>query len=96
MNAIITAADVELGQRAVGHALQAVALGTSLAITWAGIGSVSGVLMALATWAALSIIACVLHFVCMRYVSEDAFGSVGSALGSVTGRIAGMFSRSAP
>lgn len=93
MNTAVHADDVALGQKALGHALQALALGASLALAWSASTVMMTIVLTLCWWVALSILAALIHFAVLWYTSEETFASVGRGLGSVTGRIAGLFSR---
>lgn len=93
MNTAITPDDVALGQKVVGHALQALALGSAIALAWSASTVMMTIALSLAWWIATSLIAMLVHMCVMHYTSEESFAKLGASIGSVTGRISGLFAK---
>lgn len=85
-------AHIDLGRKAVTYSLILVAQGVAIAAAWCFSGWAFLLALILITIAA-RILASLVNFGIQVALSDDTFGSIGSALGGVTAKVTGLFSR---
>jgi hypothetical protein len=85
-----------LGHKVIGYALNLLAWGTAMAVAWSCSTLLMGIVMFIIMAIVMALLTSLVHVVLMFKLPSASVESIGSAVGSVTGRVSALFTRKAP